>query len=409
MKKFIALLLLVCMALTALTACGGNKTPNADTPNKDSEESKNSANDTPSSSNKEFEPETIPASNIDPRKLVIDYMYKMASVEWTPQKDIDFTYGENHITDHLIYNKGVKYTGIMYVTGNRCMSDYDDFVKQLNEKGEYIGPVERKSAWGNHCSSAIRAAYDQVETGLTFASTPNMVPSIKKGTIPVGNYEVKSSFTTTDEIIEINNVLTMSEAYAQLQPGDCILTCWGPTGHARMILEVKIEKSAAGKINTSRSGVVCIEQTSSFDASRKDGVKTNWYVEHFYSFNDLYEAKYVPLTIKTLQGIEKKDTTFTTKSLNTADNMTSGRLKGIVRSSFLKINSVTVEVLDKSGNAVVSEVIKNTNTDPLAFQFNNQKAPEAMSTLAVGDYTYVVTANTTYGSAKVAMVEFSVK
>lgn len=405
MKKLIALLLLVCMMLTALTACGGSNSTDVDQDDKNAEETKNS-----STNNADvFEPETIPASNIDPRKLVIDYMYKMASVEWTPSQTIDFTYGENHITDSLIYNKGVKYTGIMYVTGNRCVSDYDDFVKQLNENGEYIGPIERKSAWGNHCSSAIRVAYDQVESGLGFASTPMMVPSLNKGTIPVGTYEVKSSFTTTDEIIEINNVLVMAEAYAQLQPGDCILTCWGPTGHARMVVELKLEKSAAGKINTSRSGVVCIEQTSSFDKDRKDGVNTNWYVEHFYSFSELYESKYVPLTIKTLQGIEKKDTTFTTKSLNTADNITSGRLKGIIRSSFLKINSATVEVIDKSGNVVVTETITNTNKDPLAFQFNNQKAPDAMSTLAAGDYTYVVTANTTYGSAKVAMVEFSVK
>ncbi len=404
MKKIIALLLLVCMMLTALTACGGNETPNTDNPNNNSEESKG-----PTSNNdKKFEPETIPASNIDPRKVVIDYMYKMANLEWTPTQDIDFTSGENYITDHLIYNKGVKYSGIMYVTGNHCLSNYDAFAKQLNENNEYIGPIEKKTAWGNHCSSAIRVSYDQVEEGLKFGSTPGMVPSKKMGTLIVGDYKVEDSFTTTDEIIELNNILVMSEAYAQLQPGDCILTCWGPTGHARMVLEVKLEKSAAGKINTSRSGVVCIEQTSSFDKQRKDDVKTTWYVEHFYSFSELYEAKYVPLTIKTLQNIEKKDTTFTTKSLNTADNITSGRLKGIVRSSFLEIESATIEIIDKNGNVIVTDTIVNTNKDRLAFQFNNQKGPDELTTLAAGDYTYLVTANTTYGSAKVAMVDFSV-
>lgn len=329
----------------------------------------------------------------------------MANLEWTPSRDIDLT----EIISTLYYKKGVKYKGIMYVTGDRTMTDYDEFMAQLNENGEYIGPVDRIKGWGNHCSSAIRLAYDQIDNTLTFGYTGGMVPSRKQGTIIVGDYKYEDSFTTTDEIIAINNANVMYEAYQQLQPGDCILTCWGPTGHARMIVELKLEKSAAGKVNATRSGVVCIEQTSSFDKSRTDGVNTTWYVEHFYSFADLYEANYIPLTIAPLQVTDHKDTEFTCKSLNTAENMTEGKLKGIVRSTYAQIKSVTVEVIDKDGNVVVTDTLANKNKDHLVFQFNNAKAPEGMTTLAAGDYKYVVTANTLYGSAKVAQVEFTVQ
>ena len=288
------------------------------------------------------------------------------------------------------------------------MTNYEKFMAQLNEKGEYIGPVSRIEAWGSHCSSVIRLSYDIVEKGLKFDYTAEMVPSTKNGTIIVGNYKVEDSFKTTDEIIEVNDATTMYEAYAQLQPGDCILTCWGPTGHARMVVELKIQKSAAGKINPSRSGVVCIEQTNSFDKNRTDGVKTTWYVEHFYSFTDLYEAKYIPLTIKTLTETEHPDTEFTLKSFNTPDTLTSGKLKGIVRSSYAKITSVTVDVLDASGNVVATKEYKNNNNDQLVFQFNNQAAPEGMDSLANGDYSCLITANTHYGSAKIAKVDFTV-
>lgn len=402
MKKLLTVLLLLCMLTAALTACG-NETTNPAGDNTNTETT------APENEKKEFTPEIIPAEKVDPRQAVIDYMYKMANLEWTPSEDIDFTQGENKITDNLYYKKGVKYHGIMYVTGNRTMTDYDEFSAQLNEKGEYIGPVARVNAWGNHCSSAVRLAYDLVQKDLKFGSTPGMVPSKKMGTLIVGDYKYEDTFTTTDEIIDLNGAQVLFEAYTHLQPGDCILTCWGPTGHARMIIELNVEKSASGKINAGRSHVICIEQTSSFDKQAKDGKNTTWYVEHVYTFNELFEAKYVPLTISALNNTEKKDNEFTTRSLNTAENITEGKLKGLVRSSYLQILSATVEVLDEQDNVVCTETYKNTNSDRQVFQFSNRKAPDAMTSLSAGNYKYVVTANTLYGSAKVAIVEFTVE
>lgn len=396
MKKLLVLLLVAVMAFAVLTAC--NNTPS--TPGNETENL-----ETTKPENEEFVPEIIPASKVDPRQIVVDYMYKMANLEWTPSTDIDLSV----IHEKLYYKKGVKYYGIMYCTGDRTMTDYDEFMAQLNDQNQYIGPITQKSAWGNHCSSAIRLSYDQIERNLKFGYTGAMVPSQNKGTIIVGDYKVEKEFTTTDEIVAINPLTVMQEAYAQLQKGDCILTCWGPTGHARMVLEVKVVRAAGGKLNPNRSSIITIEQTNSFDKQAKDGKNTTWYVEHEYTFTDLYTAKYIPLTIKTLQNTDHKDTEFTNKSLNTAENITEGKLKGIIRSSYLEIKSVTVDVLDSSNNVVATETYANTNNDPLAFQFNNRKAPEGITSLAAGDYTCLYTANTVYGSAKVAKLDFTVQ
>lgn len=395
MKKIIAFLLLACMMATALVSCGGN----TDTPEETGEETK-------AEQPKEFVPEVIPASNINPRDIVVDYMYKMANIEWTPSKDIDFTTGDNKIHDKLYYKKGTKYHGIIYVTGSHTMVDYDEFMSKLNENGEYIGPVTKKDGWGNHCSSAIRLAYDRVQYNLSFGSTIGMVPSKKMGTIPVGDYTFEDSFTTTDEIIEANSRDVIMDSYTKLQKGDSILTCWGPTGHARMVISVKIERNNAGKINTGRSMVTCIEQTNSFDAQRKDGVNTTWYVEHNYTFNDLYEAKYIPLSIDAL-NVEAKDVEFTVKSINSPTNLLEGTLKGIIRNEDLRINGVTVDFVDKDGNVVATGYYENKNNDLKVFQFQNRQIPEEVKSLPAGDYTCYFTAHTLYGTAKVAKIDFT--
>ena len=66
MKKFLAVLLLSCMLLTSLVACGNN-----DNTKDPADETTNNTED------KEFTPEIIPASNIDNRQIVVDYMASM--------------------------------------------------------------------------------------------------------------------------------------------------------------------------------------------------------------------------------------------------------------------------------------------------------------------------------------------
>ena len=403
MKKFLSLLLVLLMVFS-LAACGGS----SEKPKTDDDKNKTDASD-------KFEPETISADKIDPRQVVVDYMYEMANIEWTPSEDIDST----QVHSSLYYTKGVKYHGIMYVTGSRTMTDADEFRAQLNEKGEYIGPPNASKGYGNHCSSALRLAYDLVSEKVDFGYTGEMAPNMNKGMIALGNYKYKDSYKTSYGIFADNpNTDVFVEGYTLLQKGDAILTSWpnpngndpsiAQTGHARMIVENHIAKNGAGKVNPHKSYVITIEQTSSFDKQAKEGINTTWYVEHKYTYSDLINTKYIPLTIEAFEA-EKEDTTFTTKSLNTEKNFTDGTFKGIVRSSFLPILSVTAEVTDKDGKVVATQVIKNTNKDnKLTFQFKNEEMNDEFKNLAAGSYTYTITANTAYASAKVYKLDLTI-
>ena len=125
----------------------------------------------------------------------------------------------------------------------------------------------------------------------------------------------------------------------------------------------------------------------------------------------MYSSNYIPLTIEELNK-EAKDTEFTAKNINTAKNVTSGTLQGVIRSSFLLIQSVTVDYIDANGNVVATGTYTNPATlsaEKITFQFNNAKAPEGVTSLPAGNYTYNITANTIYGSAKVAVVNFAVE
>ena len=393
MKKLIAFLLLACMMLTALASCG--KTTNDPTPSET----------TPPTTNKKFEAEMIPAEKFKPRDVVVAYMEKMSQVKWTPKETINL----NEVNNGLVYKKGVEYTGIMYITGTNSQSNLDKFLSQLDENGVYVGPITRAQGYGNHCSSSIRTAYNQISNVPTFATTVQMVPSQNRGTLPVGDYVFSTDDVTTDTIIAKNPAEKIYECYALLQKGDNVLSCWGSTGHTRMVKEVHVVRTADGKLDTKSSYIITIEQTSSFDSTRKD-VKTNWYVDHKYSFRDLYNTKYIPLTIAAL-SVEGQDSTFTIKSANTASNITEGKLKGIIRSSFCDIISVTVDFVDSSDKVVATKTMQNLVPDRTVFQFlnNDAIAPEGVTTLPAGDYRYYVTVNTHYGSAKIFELKFTVQ
>ncbi len=386
------------MALSCFTACGNSS--NGDTEN--TQQNNPTGNDPEDT---EVLPEIIPASNYKPREIAVNYMYEMSQIKWTPTETMDYT---EEIHKSLLYKKGVEYTGIIYATGNQTLTNADKFRSKLNENGQYIGPIDRLGAFGNHCSSSIRLAYDQISNNMKFTWTGAMVPSRKLGTIPLGDYVVEDTDTTTNEICERTPATKMYECYALLQPGDSILTCWGDTGHARMIVKVDMQKNAAGKINPTRSTVTTIEQTSSFDESRTDGVRTTWYVEHVYSFAKLYETCYIPLTIPEFSR-EVTDTVFTVKGLNNEQNVTEGTLYGVIESSCLEIMSITVQYIDADGNVVAEKDYPLRGSNRNEFMFSSLKAPDGSTNLSAGKYTFEVTANTMFGSAKLYKLPFEVK
>ena len=228
------------------------------------------------------------------RQEAVAYMREMSAVKWTPEETIDLSM----ILKTLIYNKGETYYGIIYNTERGI--DLDVFNAHL-ENGVYKGPYTKKEVPGNHCTSSILITWRRLGDKTTAGWTANMMPQCKTGILSLGDYIWKDEDKTTIEMVERTDPDTLYEAYALMQMGDAILYCFGPTGHARMIVENHIVRKEDGKIDPEESYVITIEQTSSFDKIAKDGIKTTWYVDHKYTYANMREKNYVPITVSIFQ------------------------------------------------------------------------------------------------------------
>ena len=170
MKK-LSVLLLITMILSVFAGCG-------DSGSTDAENTDASATDGVPTDETEFVAETLSADELDPRKVVYDYMYKMSQIKWTPSELLDLS----SISPQLVYTPGTEYVGMPYVT--QVAGTYEMFMDVL-EDGKYVGPTTAKSAVGNHCSSSIINSWKQVSNTITAGYTVNMMPNKGKGTVPL--------------------------------------------------------------------------------------------------------------------------------------------------------------------------------------------------------------------------------
>ena len=226
------------------------------------------------------------------RKQVLDYMRSMSEIEWIAEEDVDLSV----IRKPLYYTKGEKYYGTIYNTNEGV--DLETFAKHVVD-GVFKGPFTKKECPGNHCTSTILISWRKFGDKNTAHWTVDMMPQCKTGILPLGNFSWNDDDTRTIDMVERTDADTLYEAFALMQEADAILYCFGPTGHARMIVENHVIRDENGKINGDESYIISIEQTSSFDkiAKEEKGINTTWYVDHKYTYSTLREKNYVPVTV----------------------------------------------------------------------------------------------------------------
>ena len=198
------------MILSVFAGCGGSESGN-------NESTDTSATEGTPSDETEFVQTVLSADDLDPRKVVYDYMYKMSQIKWTPSELLDLS----SINEQLVYTPGTEYVGMPYVT--QIAGTYEMFMDVL-EDGKYVGPTDPKNAIGNHCSSSIINSWKQVSNTITAGYTVNMMPNKGKGTIPVGDYVYEKDDQSTEDIVHHNKQDVIFEAYTKLQLGDAILS-----------------------------------------------------------------------------------------------------------------------------------------------------------------------------------------
>ncbi|MBR5314928.1 MAG: hypothetical protein IKU45_05915 [Clostridia bacterium] len=413
MKRILTLIAAFMMALIVLTSCGNDTKEPAETTNPEN-------NDTP----KVESPFKIPET--DMRDWVVDYMFKMAEIKWTPSQDMDLTKDSDGdlVGSTLMFKKGQVYYGLPYIN-LLTDTDYEDFEAALkwNEGKKmylYNCPSDRSedAALGNDCSSAILLAYKRFDTGITAFDTGSCFPlGEKSGIYPLGDIVVNGTEKTTEEIVKNTPEDVHYEAFTKLQKGDMIIwrlksaTGDSVAGHTRMVISINIVKTAAGKLNPHKSTVKTIEQTNAMDkVAAKEGKNTNWWVNHEYTFAELRNKNLIPVTCKALSE-ERVEPEFTVKNANSKKTIgtVKNELMGTVEGNY-PILAVSAYVKDAEGNVLYTTRHKVHNKDlgpsvslkSLDFDYD-------MTALSAGDYIYSLEVESVCGTGEVYKVEFTKK
>ena len=344
----------------------------------------------------------------DFRDVVVNHMREQAELKWVCSKDFGISEQFSHWGIALEYKKGQTYYGLVY-------SDYKVSYQQFADllvDGTYTNDSsDWKTVPGVGCYMSILNSVQQFENtdGFTDIFMPGHADFLLK---TVGDYKLPETIRRTQDICEANGADAMYEAFLQLKKGDVIFTKdyyeKGNSVHCRVVVEdPTIHKNGAGKLVPSRCSIKTIEQTNKFDETRTDGVKTTWYIDHMYSFTDLYNAYYVPVTFKSydMSRSEMELPYILLDNEITPEVLAKGAFSSTVKSNF-PLRFVNVDILDKNGNVVATSIKGDLHTT-YSVTLRNSFATIFDGLEKGGEYTFVLTAGISRGSAELARVEFT--
>ncbi|MBR2635064.1 MAG: hypothetical protein IKD31_05745 [Clostridia bacterium] len=265
----------------------------------------------------------------------------------------------------------------------------------------------------NQCSVASFWGWGRVINSANYAWTADM--TVKNGFIPVGGYTYgyeyggkyygpetidrfgeKSTYNPqkydTGDVIadwnKKNGPYGMYECYAQLQPADLLVD----EGHTRMVKSVHVVKTITGVIDANQSYVITLDQIEGWGVKSNIGLvpyKIQGGIDKKYTFASLQKNGYIPFTFaefleegdprlatyesstmsrystfaeevkgKTGTGVEKSEVYCTVAS---DAKLTLTQLNAVVVGSNYPISDVFVNVLDRDGNVVHTNIYRATS------------------------------------------------
>lgn len=340
------------------------------------------------------------------RQLCISYMEMMTGVVWTADQSLSYSYPSAFAADDngmLNLLSGNLYGGVPYTqaAGNlEAFFDYYDENTGVLAISRMNGNIDQKV--GNNCGTAVFWAWQRVSSTISYYGTRQM--NLSHGCIPVGSYTYDGSIEnyyaiSTKQICEDNGKDVMVASYAQLKPGDGVtMTVKGIGGHARMVKEIEVVRDAAGKVDPDKSYVICLEQASGGGTREiEDGMVHNIGSENKYSFTNLYQKYYLPVTIAELCGratVQKGEAAL--PACQTLQELSDATLHG----SYC-IARVDVIVSDQNGEVFTATKMGSCKTED-QYDFSMSKAipPATLSRNLKKGESYTVTVEARLGNGE---------
>lgn len=435
MKRTLSIVLALVMTLLILASCGRNGDPEDGVPSTETKDGSVTASDDPDAETAApesngpssegtgkftFDPDKytfiqkFPAPEGNPRDVVMDYMMKMANVEWTPAENFTIKWkGNAAFGVDLSYKAGTVYKGMPYSETN-CT--YDLFEQYLSDGNKFKDKTYYyEEVVGNHCSGSMVMAYQQiVDLPMTGTLKPTSVrlgilqfPEDENGeTLLVRpSWEKVGDNWMTEDLFKINSKENVYKAYSMLDKSDILYKSVRPAGHTRMVDYVKTEKTLAGDLNYSRSYIACIEQTNAWDRERP-GVNSTWYIDHKYTFANLYDNGFMPVTLCAFHNGEPlEDAWILFDGENTPESVLE-YFFGTVSSNF-PLNYVRFTLEDASGKTV---------RETKAFHFDKRYSLsikkyqyDVFGGVPAGTYKFVIRAGIGRGGCDVLTMDVTVK
>lgn len=319
------------------------------------------------------------------RQICIDFMRLQMTFSWTPRQTTTyynggsgFAGGTAHEMKHGVVYKGMPYKG-SGIGGNghgniyTVMEYYNPSNGMLNTNVWKDGTLDM-APFTNQCSSSTFWAWARVAASANYNYTYGMTPS--KGFLPIG-WEIPAEWTnftkfdpakgyTTDAICPADdasddvNCAWYAQTYANLKPGDGLLTSDNDSGHARMVVDVHVEKNASGVVKGVDSYVTVLEQEFHWvDGTQADGTActvARGGTERKIPFYLLRQNNYVPITFAEFSNPSLVEVATATTS-QTKNTMTQDEFAALTVSSNYAISDITFVIKNANGMAVCREFV----------------------------------------------------
>ena len=317
------------------------------------------------------------------RDAAESYMRQMATVLWRAEEDIVWTTKKEVNTpelleaydgDPMIIRAGRLYQGIPYSYSGTSAYSFYQYFGEKDEKGyptvssldwqALNGSASHTARIGNDCSGAVQLAWEYIGGNFTPVSTKYM--TLDNGYLPVGEYENDPSANIlTKKVCEENGVLTMFEAYAQLQKADAVVCRRESSGHTMMIVDVYVTYTEAGGIDGENSYVTVLHQTNGYlqdeayyyNEELGEDVYKTFGVDDQCTFTKLFSNGYLPVTCDALVNADAVVEEHWVK-----DSETTYSYSNILEGKFTSnktIAFVTITITDTNGGEVTKAVCFN--------------------------------------------------
>ena len=412
LKKIFCLVLSMVMLLPVLAGCGED----------------------PAATEASVEPtETTPRELTEEEKAILQerrdiaeaYMRESLSVLWTSDENLIYSLDSKRDNGLKLYIiEGRIYQGVPYSYAVGTQDSFLEYAGEPDEDGVYtISGLEATALnyesyggrVGNDCSAVVTNAWSQI--GTSFDSSRSCEMSEAHGVIPLGDYnfnptinESNGNITNTSTCTISNGALTMYNAYALLQKGDCLFYVEDSgTNHSRMVVDVNVVYTG-NIIDGTKSTVTVLEQTRKFYNKQNSYIHPELNKEVFkiggvdevYTFAQLFGGTYLPVTIKEFHDPSPVDEPWMKDSVENPgkDNLFTGNI-----TSNWYIDCVTVTIADEEGNTVQEVTGRarrryNKNFQMERFVTENPGAclgSVDLSKLDAGNYKCTITARLTTG------------